>query len=38
MIPKHMERRARLIVLACLGVVALSSLIGLLWISMYAVK
>jgi len=38
MIPKQMERRARLIVLACVCVVALSSLAGLLWMSMYAVK
>jgi hypothetical protein len=38
MIPKHMEYRARLIVLACVGVVILSSLVGMLWMSMYAVK
>jgi hypothetical protein len=38
MIPKHMEYRARLIVLACVGVVILSSLVGLLWMSQYAVK
>ena len=38
MIPKHMERRARLLVIACLCVVALSSLVGLLWMSMYAVR
>jgi hypothetical protein len=38
MIPKHMERRAKLLALACFGVVVLSSLVGLLWISIYAVK
>ncbi len=38
MIPKHMERRAKLLVLACVCVVALSSLVGLLWMSLYAVR
>jgi len=38
MIPKQMEYKARLLVLACLGVVLLGSLIGILWMSMYAVK
>ena len=38
MIPKHMEYRARLIVLACLGVIILSSLVGVLWMSLYAVR
>ena len=38
MIPKNMEYRARLVVLACVGVVILSSLVGMLWMSMYAVK
>ena len=38
MIPKHMERRAKLVALACFGVVLLSSLVGLLWMSMYAVR
>lgn len=38
MIPKVMERRARLVVLACLGVVIFSSLVGILWMSLYAVK
>ncbi len=38
MIPKQMERRARLLVVACLCVVALSSLVGLLWMGLYAVK
>ena len=38
MIPKHMERSARLIVLACLAVVLLGAVIGLLWMSTYAVK
>jgi hypothetical protein len=33
-----MERRAKLLVLVCLGVVMLGSLMGLLWMSMYAVK
>jgi hypothetical protein len=33
-----MERRAKLLALACFGVVVLSSLVGLLWISIYAVK
>lgn len=36
MIPKAMERRARILVIACLGVVAIGSIIGLLWMSMYA--
>ena len=38
MIPKVMERRARLVVLACVGVVVLSSIVGILWMSLYAVK
>lgn len=38
MIPKYMENRARLLVLLCLGVVVIGSIIGLLWMSMYAVK
>jgi hypothetical protein len=38
MIPKYMEYRARLLVLLCLGVVVIGSVIGLLWMSMYAVK
>jgi hypothetical protein len=33
-----MERRAKLLALACFGVLLLSSLAGLLWISIYAVK
>ena len=38
MIPKNRKRGAQLLVLACLGVVVLGSVIGLLWMSMYAVK
>ncbi len=38
MIPKAMERRARILVIACFGVVLIGSLIGLLWMSTYAVK
>ncbi len=38
MIPKHMDRRARILVLTCLAVVALSSLVGLLWMGLYAVR
>jgi hypothetical protein len=38
MIPKPMEIRARLLVLACLGVILIGSVIGLIWMSIYAVK
>ena len=38
MIPKAMDIRARMLVLVCLGVVALGSIIGLVWMTLYAVK
>lgn len=38
MIPKHMERRAWRLVAICVGVLVLSSLVGLMWMSQYAVR
>jgi hypothetical protein len=38
MIPKSKQLGARLIVLACLAAVAIGSVVGLIWMGLYAVK
>jgi hypothetical protein len=38
MIPKSKQLGARLIVLACVAAVAIGSILGLIWMSLYAVK
>ena len=38
MIPKHMKRRATAMVVACFGMMAIGTAIGLLWVSIYAPK
>jgi len=36
MIPKNMRRRATATVIACFGIIAIGTAIGLLWVSIYA--